>query len=346
MLTIAARQHDPNLSPAMRDDLLVMQRNVELEVKLIDDLLDISRITQGKLRLTKEKVELRVVANRAAESARPLMDARQHDFSVSLPTTPVWVEADPARLEQVVVNLLNNAAKYTDRGGRIEVSVRPGPSHVEVRISDDGIGIPAAMLERIFGIFTQVERSLEKARGGLGIGLSIARRLVEMHGGTIVARSEGPGHGSEFIVTLPIAEHAQAVNAAESPDERRKNLRQRRVLIADDNIDSASSLCLMLQVMGNEVRVAHDGLEALAVAESYRPDAVLLDIGMPGLNGYEVCRKLRERPATQDAMIIALTGWGQEDDRRRSKEFGFDQHLVKPVEPRTLEGLLASLGPN
>jgi CheY-like chemotaxis protein len=198
------------------------------------------------------------------------------------------------------------------------------------------------MLDRIFGIFTQVDRSLENAGGGLGIGLNIAKRLVEMHGGTIFARSDGPGTGSTFVIALPTID-AQVSETGDGHPQRLNGAPRRRVLVADDNLDSATSLSLMLQVMGNDVRVARDGLEALAVAESFGPDAILLDIGMPGLNGYEVCRKLRERPATAKATIVALTGWGQEEDRRRSQAFGFDQHLVKPVEPSTLDTLLAGL---
>jgi CheY-like chemotaxis protein len=321
----------------------MMERQLHQMVRLVDDLLDVSRVSRGKIELRKARIELATALSSAIETAQPLVDQNGQTLTMSIPDTPVIVEADLTRLSQVFANLLNNAAKYGDKGGRIELSVRTEQTSVEIRVKDDGIGIPPEMLERIFDIFTQVDRSLEKARGGLGIGLSIARRLVEMHGGSIAALSEGAGRGSEFVVRLPLAPPRTPGDPGEKTGEHRRiDVRRRRVLIADDNFDSASSLSLMLQVMGNEVRVAHDGVEALAVAESFHPDAVLLDIGMPGLNGYEVCRKLRERPATSKAMIVALTGWGQEEDRRRSREFGFDQHLVKPVEPSTLEALLTS----
>jgi CheY-like chemotaxis protein len=229
------------------------------------------------------------------------------------------------------------------RMGRIELTARADDGKAVVSVRDNGIGIPPDMLESVFGIFTQVDRSLEKTRGGLGIGLSIAKRLVEMHGGTIEARSDGPGKGSEFIVRLPLALLVAGEGAAQAPGPARAESPHRcRVLIADDNLDAAASLSLMLQVMGNDVRVANDGLEALAVAESFHPDAILLDIGMPGVNGYDVCRRMRERWGARPT-IVALTGWGQEEDRHRSAEAGFDHHLVKPVEPGKLESLLASI---
>jgi PAS domain S-box-containing protein len=317
----------------------MMERQLRQMVRLVDDLLDVSRVSRGKIELRKERIDLSSALSNAIETAKPIIDQNGQELVTRLPGQPITVDGDLTRLSQVFANLLNNAAKYTDKGGRIELTVHPHADRVEVRVKDNGIGIPPAMLEKIFGIFTQVERSLEKARGGLGIGLSIAKRLVEMHGGAVIARSDGPGHGSEFVVWLPVVEEAQEARAtpAAAPSA---SAHRRRVLIADDNIDAASSLSLMLQVMGNDVRVAHDGLEALAVAEAFHPDAILLDIGMPGLNGYEVCRKLRERGETSRALIIALTGWGQEDDRRRSRDFGFDQHLVKPVEPSTLAAAL------
>jgi PAS domain S-box-containing protein len=321
----------------------MMERQLHQMIRLVDDLLDVSRVSRGKIDLRKEKVSLATVLTSAVETAKPLVDQNSQTLSIDIPDEPITLDGDATRLAQVFANLLNNAAKYTDKGGRITIAVRPIEGAVEVSIRDNGIGIPPDMLESVFGIFTQVERSLEKARGGLGIGLSIARRLIEMHGGTVVARSEGPGTGSEFLVTLPTIDALPSSADTTSPGMRR-TVRMRRILIADDNIDAASSLSLMLQVMGYDVRVAHDGLEALAVAESFRPDAMLLDIGMPGMNGYEVARKLRERPATANATIVALTGWGQEEDRRKSREFGFDHHLVKPVEPSTLETLLANLG--
>jgi PAS domain S-box-containing protein len=323
----------------------MMERQVHQMIRLVDDLIDVSRVSRGKIELRKARIDLGSVLTAAVETSKPAIDQNGQTLLVKLADPAVFVDGDLTRLSQVFANLLNNAAKYTERGGRIEVRVGEDSGHAVISVRDNGIGIPTDMLEKIFGIFTQVERALEKARGGLGIGLSIARRLVEMHGGTIVARSPGMGKGSEFIVRLPLA-------GAQSVEWREQNAAsitpgalRRRVLIADDNIDAASSLSLILQVMGNDVRVAHDGLEALAVAESFQPDAVLLDIGMPGMNGYEVCKKLRERTpeSARGPTIVALTGWGQEEDRRKSREFGFDHHLVKPVEPTALEALLARI---
>jgi PAS domain S-box-containing protein len=278
----------------------MMERQLHQMIRLVDDLLDVSRVSRGKIELRKERIALQSALNNAIETAKPLLDQNGQELVLHIPSEPVLVDGDLTRLSQVFANLLNNAAKYTDKGGRIAVSLAAVlPGHVEVRIEDNGIGIPEAMIDRIFDIFTQVDRSLEKARGGLGIGLSIARRLVEMHGGTITASSAGHGMGSEFTVKLPRVER----NSAAEPGERGASARteggqRRRVLIADDNFDSASSLCLVLQVMGHDVRVANDGLEALALAQTFAPEAIFLDIGMPRLNGYEACRKLRESPAT------------------------------------------------
>jgi CheY-like chemotaxis protein len=243
-------------------------------------------------------------------------------------------------------NLLNNAAKYTEPGGRIELSVERGEGAVAVSVKDNGIGIPANMLSRVFDIFTQVDRSLEKAQGGLGIGLSIARRLVEMHGGTIEVRSEGHRRGSEFIVRLP-ARLESSPNRATPETGRARNAAgpKHRILVADDNPDSAATLSIMLEVLGNEVRVASDGVQAVQMAESFRPDAILLDIGMPRMNGYDACEKIRLQPWGAGAFIVALTGWGQDEDKNRSRAAGFDRHLVKPVEPATIEKLIQGLPP-
>jgi CheY-like chemotaxis protein len=230
-------------------------------------------------------------------------------------------------------NLLNNAAKYTPNGGRIALTVETSDRDVSVTVRDSGIGIPADMLTRVFDIFTQVDRGLEKTTGGLGIGLSIARRLVEMHGGTIEARSAGPGKGSEFIVRLP----AKVESAGSAPE------RQRRILVADDNQDAAITLAMLLEAFGNEVRVAHDGAEAVEMAASFRPDAILLDIGMPKLNGYEACERIRLQEGGARAVIVALTGWGGEEDKERARSAGFDRHLVKPIDPGMLEELVAEL---
>jgi len=322
----------------------MMERQLHQMIRLVDDLLDVSRVSRGKIELRREAIDLRAALSNAVETAKPAIDQNAQTLVIDVDENAIAVDGDLTRLSQVFANLLNNAAKYTERGGRIEVSARVVDGTAVVRVKDDGIGIPAAMLERVFDIFTQVDRSLEKARGGLGIGLSIARRLVEMHGGTIAAESAGVGKGSEFVVRLPgIARPAS--DAAPAELSRNETGHRRRVLVADDNLDSALSLSLVLQMMGNDVRVANDGFEAIAVAESFHPDAIFLDIGMPGLNGYEVCRKLRENGAAAGAVVVALTGWGQQEDRRRSQEFGFDHHLVKPVEPSILETLLRGLPP-
>ncbi len=336
----------------------MMERQLQQMVRLIDDLLDLSRISRGKVELRRERVELRTVIANAVETSRPLIEQSGHRLTVDVPAGPLAIDADVVRLSQVVANLLNNAAKYTERGGRIGLRVRRAPAgagEVSLHVTDNGVGIPAAMLPQVFQMFTQVDRSLEKARGGLGIGLSLVKRLVEMHGGTVEARSGGRGQGSEFIVRLPLAEAMEnagegaapedAAAAAEGPAGGPAGSRPRRVLVTDDNVDAATSLAMMLELMGNQVRIAHNGLEAIAAAEDFRPDVILLDIGMPQLNGYDACRRIREQPWGQGIYIVALTGWGQEEDKRRSREAGFDHHLVKPVDPALLGRLLAEAQP-
>lgn len=315
----------------------IINRQVVQMVRLVDDLLDISRITKGKLRLTREMVELRVVANRAAETARPLMDARKHDFSVSLPIGPVWVEADPARLEQVVVNLLNNAAKYTDVGGLIRMSVYQEGTEAVIRVRDNGVGIAPEMLPRIFDLFTQVNDTLSRSRGGLGIGLALVRTLVEMQEGRVQAQSGGPGQGSEFTVKLPAvaATPGQGARTVLEPGENAGT--PLRILIVEDSVDSADSLNLLLRLYGHDVQVARTGPTALEMASASRPDVVLLDIGLPGMDGYEVARLLREQPAFKTVMLCALTGYTpSEADRQRQQQTGFDHYYVKPVRLETL----------
>jgi len=319
----------------------MMERQLQQMVRLIDDLLDLSRISRGTIDLHRERADLAAVLHSALETSRPLIEQSGHHVDLDLPSTPVFVEADLTRLAQVFANLLNNAAKYTDPGGHIRIAVRPAGGEVAVSVRDDGIGIPTAMLPRIFEMFTQVDRSLEKAHGGLGIGLSIVKRLVEMHGGTVEAHSQGPGQGSELIVRLPVLQAAAEEGRPADGDESNGVLARRRILVADDNADAAESLATLLALYGNEVRTAQDGLEAVAAAAELRPDVILLDIGMPRLNGYDACRRIREQPWGRDAVIIALTGWGQENDKRRSLEAGFDHHLVKPVEPAALVSLLS-----
>jgi PAS domain S-box-containing protein len=324
----------------------MMERQVGHMVRLVDDLLEVSRITRGKIELRKERVELAAVVRNAVETSRPLVEAARHDLSVSVSGEPVIVEADPVRLAQVVSNLLNNAAKYTDEGGRIAVCARREGGDAVVAIRDSGAGIPEDMLPRIFEMFTQVDRTLGRAAGGLGIGLALTRSVVEMHGGRVEARSDGPGRGSEFVVRLPLA-------AAEDPaaDGGARDgvtpaaLAPRRILAVDDNRDAADSMGMLLRFLGADVQVVYDGPAALGAIGSCRPEVILLDIDMPGMDGYEVARRLRQDPRLGDAILIALSGWGQEDDRRRAREAGFDHHLVKPVDPGRLMQILRSTLP-
>jgi PAS domain S-box-containing protein len=321
----------------------LMERQVTHMVRLIDDLMDVSRITRGKLELRRERVELAAVVRAAVDTSRPLIHSAGHELSVTLPARPILLDADPTRLSQVFSNLLNNAAKYTEPGGDVALVVEPRGGEVVVTVRDSGVGIPPEMLPRVFDLFTQGDRSLEKSHGGLGIGLTIVKRLVEMHGGRVEARSEGHGQGSEFIVRLPVALSVVHDEAGEGDARPARPAPRHRILVVDDSVDAASSLAMMLRLMGNEVRIAHDGLEGIAVAAAYGPDVILLDIGMPRLNGFDACRRIREQPWGQGMFIVALTGWGQEEDKRRSQEAGFDDHLVKPVEPAALEELLESV---
>ncbi len=315
----------------------IINRQVVQMVRLVDDLLDISRMTKGKLRLTKENVDLRVVANRSAESARPLMDARKHDFSLSLPTGPVWVEADPARLEQIVVNLLNNAAKYTEAGGLIRMSVQQEGSEAVIRVRDNGVGIAPEMLPRIFDLFNQVEGTLSRSHGGLGIGLALVRKLVEMQEGRVQAQSGGLGKGSEFTVKLPLMADTSGQAAKTVLEPGNPTGRPLRILVVEDNVDSADSLNLLLRLYGHEVQVARTGPTALEMASACRPDVVLLDIGLPGMDGYQVAQRLREKPEFKNVMVCALTGYTpSEADRQRQQQTGFDHYYVKPVVLETL----------
>jgi PAS domain S-box-containing protein len=319
----------------------IMERQLHQMVRLVDDLLDVSRISRGGLELRKEHVDLASVVRSAVETNRPLMEQYGHELTVSMPAGQIVVDADPTRLAQVFANLLNNAAHYTRKGGRVSLTVTAEGAGVVVSVLDSGIGIAADMLPRVFDMFTQVDRSLEKSRGGLGIGLSIVKRLVEMHGGTVEARSPGRGLGSEFVVRLPALRITQP--AQPPSDESARAGSARRILVADDNEDAAYGLSSLLEILGHEVRTAADGLEAIDVASAFRPDVILLDIGMPRLNGYDACRRLREQPWGRSAVIVALTGWGQNEDKRRSQDAGFDHHLVKPIDFAMLQKLLASL---
>jgi len=319
-----------------------IERQLGQLVRLVDDLLDLNRITHDRLELRRGRVELSSVIQQAVETARPLADGAHHELTVRLPEEPIFLNADPARLAQVFGNLLNNSCKYTPPGGTIRVTAERRGAEVVVGVQDTGSGIPPDRLDSIFEMFTQVDRELERSQGGLGIGLTLVKRLVEMHGGSVEARSAGEGRGSEFVVRLPVLVGApEAVSPAPSASE--ETLQSRRILIVDDNEDAAESLAMLLSITGNETHMAHDGVAAIAAVEHHRPDVVLLDIGLPGLNGYEVCRRLRREPWGKHVVVIALTGWGQEEDRRKSQEAGFDGHLVKPVDYNALLELLASL---
>ena len=321
----------------------MMERQLNHMVRLVDDLLDVSRITRNKLDLRKQRVELASVLHSAIETSRPLIEHSRHTFSVNMPTTPIFVNADPVRLSQAFSNLLNNSAKYTEPGGKVSLQVELAEGFVVVRINDNGLGIPADALPRLFQMFSQVDRNMEHAQGGLGIGLTLVRRLVELHGGTVAASSGGPGKGSEFVVQLPTLNLPEEVLGNQLPEKQASGMNsKRRILVVDDNQDSALSLAMMLNIMGHEVQTAHDGLAAIESASEFLPDIILLDIGLPKLNGYEACRRIREQPWSAHMVIVALTGWGQDEDRRRSAEAGFDHHFVKPVEITALQGLLAS----
>jgi PAS domain S-box-containing protein len=318
----------------------MMERQVEQMAHLISDLMDLSRISRGKIVLQKARMPIAVAVRNAVDTSRPLVEQMGHELTLRLPDDPVYVDADDTRLTQIFANLLNNAAKYTERGGRIRLSVDRQGGEVVVCVADTGVGIPAHFLDRVFDMFAQVDRSLERAQGGLGIGLNIVKRLVEMHGGGVEAHSDGPGKGSTFLVRLPAA---AAPAGGESGGGSRAAAPRRRILVVDDNRDGAVSLAEMLHLIGHDTRTAHDGLEAVAVAEAFRPDVILMDIGMPKLNGYDACRRIRDKKWGRGVILIAQTGWGQDEDKRKSHDAGFDFHVTKPVNPVELERILAGL---
>jgi two-component system CheB/CheR fusion protein len=324
----------------------LIDRQMQQMTRMIDDLLDVNRIRRGKIELKREHLELEKAVQSAVEASRPLIDQYGHELTVTLPPEPIIVDADLARLAQVFCNLLNNAARYTPRGGRIAIGAETEGTSVLVRIRDNGIGIPPEMQPNVFDMFMQVDRSLERARGGLGIGLTLVKQLVVLHGGAVEVRSEGLGKGCEFVVRLPLPqdlpERAAPVATLHVPSIPTAG---HRILIVDDNKDSVESLGMLLRMMGNQTRTAHDGIEGLTIAREYRPDVVLMDIGLPGLNGYDAARAIRKEPWGADMMLVALTGWGQDSDRRRSKAAGFDYHLVKPVTLEALMSVLSSLEP-
>jgi signal transduction histidine kinase/CheY-like chemotaxis protein len=331
---------DANLAAACR----IIERQLQHMVRLIEDLLDMGRITHGRLELRKERVELAAVLQQAIETSRPKIEGAEHRLSIHLPSEPILLEADPVRLAQVFVNLLNNACNYMQPGGEISLSAVPVEAQVEVKIRDTGIGIAAEFIPHLFEIFSRMGSGLERNQGGLGIGLALAKHLVELHGGGIEAASPGPGRGSEFRVRLPVRTqnpveeeplHARAV--ADGPAGAL------RILVVDDNRDALESLAMLLRLSGHEVETANDGLAGVETAAHYRPQLMLLDIGMPRLDGYGACRRIRDQTWGSGIRIVAMTGWGQEDDRRKSAAAGFDGHLVKPVAPAALQQLLTQI---
>ena len=320
-----------------RPVLPMMERQLQHLTRLLDDLLDVSRITRGKISLRVERIDLRHVVQAAVETSRPAIEEMHHELKASLPGEPLWADGDSVRLAQVLSNLLSNAARYTPEGGRIALNAERRGDEIEVSVTDNGYGIPRERLESVFDMFTQLE-SPHAHSGGLGIGLSLAKGLVTLHRGTIEARSEGPGCGSEFRIRLPggstrVGDASSGVKGLAVPARF-------KMLVVDDNHDVASSLAMFLELMGHDVRVAHDGEKAIELAEEFRPQTIFLDLGMPGMDGYEACRRIRDATWGKTIRIIAISGWGQEEDRRKSAVAGFDMHLVKPVDPETLERLL------
>jgi signal transduction histidine kinase/DNA-binding response OmpR family regulator len=322
----------------------VIARQLTQLVRLVDDLLDVSRITRGKIELKIESIDAAQVVAAAVETSRPFVDALEHSLTVLLPPEPLLVKGDFARVAQILSNLINNAAKYTNQGGHISVTAAREGANVVFRVRDTGIGIPGELLSSIFEPFTQIDRTLARSQGGLGIGLTLVRRLVEMQGGRVFASSEGPDRGSEFTVSLPTAGPAQrAKGDSGEPGRTADAALDLCVLVVDDNHDVAESTAVLLRLAGCEVHLAHDGEEALRLVPRVRPDAVLLDIGLPRMNGYEVAERIRSDPENRDILIVAVSGYGQQEHRLRSKQAGFDQHVVKPIDPTALSGLLAAL---
>lgn len=321
----------------------VIDRQMKAMTRIIDDLMDLSRINQGKVELRREKVDLAKIVQGAVETSRPLIEEMGHQLTMTLPSGTMIVDADLIRLAQVFMNLLNNSAKYTERGGRIDLRAEIQGGDVVVSVKDTGIGIPADKLSNIFEMFSQVEGTLTRSRGGLGVGLSLVKRLVELHGGSVTARSDGLGKGSEFIVRLPIVVDQTYANPASDDGHKAAPASDLRILVVDDNKDAAETLARLLQRMGNTVHTAHDGEEGVAAAQAFRPDVVLCDIGLPKLNGYEVCRLMKQQTWDKKMVMVAVTGWGQEDNKRKAQEAGFDCHLTKPVDPQHLLHVLAGL---
>jgi len=338
---VLGRQSQANPEIAQAQE--IAERQIRHMARLLDDLLDVARISQGKLEIRREALDVGEIARRAAAAELPFIEERGLQLSMDLPDRPLGVDADPVRLQQILVNLLNNAAKYTDAGGRIALSARSEGRVAVVRVRDTGIGIDPSVAPKLFEPFVQVERRENRSVGGVGLGLAVVRRLVELHDGSVHVFSAGLGRGSEFVVRLPQVPIGIAGRETRAPSAAHRPQDAKRILVADDNVDAADGLKLLLELSGDHVRVAYDGGTALSIAREFRPHIALLDVGMPRMDGYEIARRLKAAEETRDTILIAVTGWGQAEDRRRSKEAGFDYHLVKPVEPSALERLLETI---
>lgn len=340
---IMALGDNENSERRMARDVIV--RQIQLMTRLIDDLIDLSRVSQGKISLKRTHIELAQLVENAVETSRPLIAESGHELIVALPPKPITLYADPDRVAQVLLNLLNNAAKFSEPGSRIYLSARQENKDLVLSVRDQGVGLAADSLLTIFEMFSQVESALSRTRGGLGIGLCLVKQLVEMHSGTVEARSEGLNRGSEFEVRMPIILEQPTVPPSRNYDDAANPLptSKHRILVVDDNFDAANTLTILLKLMGNTVSMAHDGEMAIETAEDFLPDVILCDIGLPKLSGYDVARAVRQRPWAQNVKMIALTGWSQDSDRRQSAEAGFDQHMVKPITPAVLMKLLADL---
>jgi CheY-like chemotaxis protein/nitrogen-specific signal transduction histidine kinase len=327
---------DPDLQRT-RD---MMERQLNQLVRIVDDLLDVSRISRGRLELRKTPMALALAVESALESCNSLFSSREHEITLSIAPEPLVVEGDFARLAQVFVNLLSNSAKYTNPGGRIRVSLEKDGDNALVSVHDSGVGIPRDALGSVFDMFSQIQSHKRLAAGGLGIGLALVRSLVHMHGGSVEAHSEGPGTGSVFLVRLPLLQAASSAAPARRPDADASAPARRRILVADDNIDAADTLAMLLEMQGHETRTATDGSQAVELAAAFRPDIIFMDVGMPRVDGLEATRQIRAQPWGNSILIVALTGWGQPNDRRQTHEVGMNLHLVKPID---LEGIAAVL---
>jgi len=331
-----------NEEPLQQKARTIIERQLTQLTHLVDDLMEVSRITTGRVRLRLDRIIVSGIVERAVQSARPLIDQHRHELTVTLPPKPIWLNADASRLEQVVVNLLTNAAKYTQDGGHIWLSIQEEGSDCVLRVRDTGVGIAPELLPRIFDLFTQAERSLDRSQGGLGIGLALVQRLVEMHHGKVEVHSS-LGQGSEFVVRLPMLLTAEAESPSCKTGMTKQTGPSLQVLVVDDNVDAAGSLAMLLEASGHEVRLTHDGPTALEAALKNRPNVILLDLGLPGLNGFEVAKRLRQQPVFQNVVLIAMTGYGQEADRQRSFDAGFNHHLVKPADFGKVQEILATV---